>query len=184
MPIFLIIALIAFFGATVNAQSALPGDTLYPVKINVNENLRTAFSVGDAANARSRVVAAESRLAEAEKLRDQNKLTAAMRTILGAQLTDEVGNVRQYLAAMREAGQVQTAAAVEMELKDILREKIAILSDLNAQFNPENLDSFVSGRTIGQPVLMETTLPASTTIIEMSEPTVETSTTSGGSEGL
>src|SRR3989338_6897994 len=40
MPIVLIIALVFGGSASFAAEQALPGDTLYPVKVNVNEEVR------------------------------------------------------------------------------------------------------------------------------------------------
>jgi hypothetical protein len=174
MPFFTLIAAILFVGAAFNANAALPGDVLYPIKLNVNEKVRTLVSIGDSANARAHVQAAESRLGEAGKLEVQNKLTAPVRTILEARLSEEIGMVRQYIAKLQTEGNPQSAAAIETELKAKLSEKGATLKMLNPQFNPDNLDSFVTWRTV--------TVPASTTLIQISEPTIETSTTSG--EGI
>jgi hypothetical protein len=171
MPLFLLIAAILFVGATFNAAGALPGDALYPIKLNVNEKVRTWVSVGDVANAQSHMHAAENRLIETEKLLDQNRLTAAIRTILEARISEEVGAVRKYIGKLKTEGNPQSAAAIETEFKAKLTEKGAAIKMLNPQFNPDNLDSFVTWRTI--------TVPASTTLIQISEPTIETSTTSG-----
>src|SRR5262245_19259786 len=41
MPVFAVIAIIALLGGGTSfaAQGALPGDTLYPIKVNVNEKI-------------------------------------------------------------------------------------------------------------------------------------------------
>jgi len=76
MTILVIIALLVGGGTSVAAQSALPGDVLYPVKVNVNENVQGWFAVSSEAKATWNANRAENRLTEAEKLSAEGRLDA------------------------------------------------------------------------------------------------------------
>lgn len=58
-------------GVSYAATDALPGDALYPVKTEVNENVRGWLTVGDEAEAEYRGELAERRLAELEEIAEK-----------------------------------------------------------------------------------------------------------------
>ena len=72
------LALILFIGGTVSvqAESALPGDTLYPVKVGFNEKVLQVLAFSDDAKTKLNIQLAETRLQEAEKLAVQGNLTS------------------------------------------------------------------------------------------------------------
>lgn len=76
MPIAIILALVLSGSASYAAESSMPGDLFYPMKVSVNENVGSAlaFSLESKAAFESKI--AERRLAEAAKLASDNKLTA------------------------------------------------------------------------------------------------------------
>ncbi len=63
-------------GVASAAEGAIPGDVLYPVKINVNEKIKTALAKTPQAKAKLHVELVNERLKEAEKLSVEGKLTA------------------------------------------------------------------------------------------------------------
>lgn len=74
MPIAIFIALFVSVGTSFAAQGALPGDFLYPVKTEVNENIRSAFAIGVNAEARLQAELLAERLQEAETLYAEGRL--------------------------------------------------------------------------------------------------------------
>lgn len=71
----LIALLVGGGGTAAAAQSAIPGDMLYPVKIHVNENVRNAVTVGANAEAELQAELLKERVAEAEALASEGRLT-------------------------------------------------------------------------------------------------------------
>jgi hypothetical protein len=142
MPIFIMVAAIIVAGLTFGAHTAVPGDALYPIKQEVNENVRTWVAVGNAANARSRIGALQHRLREAEQLKDKNTLTGPVRSLLEVEVRTEVESIRGYTSQLLANGDTRAATIIELELKETLRKNTSILTELNPRFNPENLDSF------------------------------------------
>src|SRR3989344_7018632 len=63
-------------GASLAANSALPGDVLYPIKLNVNEKIEAALAFGAEADAKVEAKHAERRLEEAEELAVSGQIDA------------------------------------------------------------------------------------------------------------
>ena len=76
MTIVLIIALVLGGCTSFAAEGALPGDVLYPVKVSVNEEVRSFVAFSDEAQAQWDARRAERRLEEAEKLVAEGRLNA------------------------------------------------------------------------------------------------------------
>lgn len=76
-PVIAGILIAAFGGATIAyaAEQALPGDILYSVKINVNENARRLLAFSPEEDARVEITLADRRLAEVEELVIRGRLT-------------------------------------------------------------------------------------------------------------
>lgn len=70
----LLIIVVTGGGVASAAEGAIPGDVLYPVKIEVNEKIRTAFAKTPVAKYRLAVELVERRLEEAERLEDRGQL--------------------------------------------------------------------------------------------------------------
>ena len=77
MPALLALLLLIGGGVTLVAEQSIPGDFLYPVKINFNEEVRSLLAVTDQDEARWQTEAAERRLSEAETLTERGVLDEA-----------------------------------------------------------------------------------------------------------
>ncbi len=86
MPITLLIALIMGGSVSYAAEGALPGDTLYPIMIHVNENVRSALTVTSAGQAELEITLAERRLAEAKQLKAEGRLDMKTKAELRSQV--------------------------------------------------------------------------------------------------
>ncbi len=85
-------------GVSYAAQGSLPGDTLYPVKVHVNEGVEGAFQVGAKAEAEFARKELERRAAETEALAAQERLDVNAKATLTAQ-------TQAHLNAFAEAKQ-------------------------------------------------------------------------------
>ena len=74
MFIALLIALVVGGGTSFAAESALPGDALYPVKVSINEEVGSFLAFSEEAQARFDTRRAEKRLEEAEQLTIKGRL--------------------------------------------------------------------------------------------------------------
>lgn len=134
MPIVLIIALLLGGGATFAAEQSLPGDILYPVKINVNEGVRGLLAVSDDSEARLQADLAERRLEEAEKLASEGRLDDDVRARIEANFEDHAARVEARIEAMKDDSDGNTnAVAVGSQFEASLRAHEEILKRLSEE---------------------------------------------------
>jgi hypothetical protein len=124
-----IIALIVILGggASIAAESTVPGEMLYPVKINVNENVRAWVSLSDESKARLDAWRAQRRLSEASELAVENKLDADTRAQIETRLESNVDAFTKRVEEMRADDEVNDAAEVSSDFEATLRAKEAVL---------------------------------------------------------
>ncbi len=134
MPI-IIIALIALLGggASVAAEHALPGDVLYPVKVHVNEQVRSvlAFTVED--RAAWEAERAERRLEEAGELSVREKIAVDVRAQIEANFKAFADRVQERIKALEASGDVEAAANVASRFEIALNAHDRILERLAAR---------------------------------------------------
>lgn len=95
--IVLSIAMVMGGGVSYAAENSLPGDTLYPVKIHVNEEVRSALAVSTKKQAEVETVLAERRLEEAEQLAARGRLNATVEAALENKFRQHAENARGHI---------------------------------------------------------------------------------------
>lgn len=157
MPIVLLIALLLGGGAAAYADTSLPGDVLYPVKVNVNEEVRGWLAVSDDSEARLQVRLAERRLEEAEKLASEDRLNDDARAKIEANFEDHATRVNARIEAMEDDSRGSTnAVEVSSQFEASLKAHEEILNrlfekkegsdddDSNNDDSDENISSIVA----------------------------------------
>jgi len=79
VPVASLILLVAMGGTAGAAESALPGDLLYPIKVSVNEEVRVALATTPEKKAAVAIARAETRLAELETLEERGDIDTETR---------------------------------------------------------------------------------------------------------
>ncbi len=103
----------ALLGTTgVMAQIALPGDILYPVKINVNEKLQFLATRTPEAKAVLEATFATRRLEEAHVLLGANKLNVTESQALATQFETHTTNLEKQLVELRKQGFTKEASSI------------------------------------------------------------------------
>ena len=100
---------------TVAAESSLPGEFLYPVKVGMNEPIVAALTFSEEKRARFEARRANRRLEEAEALALNASLKPEMAAALQQRLKAHSVKLKRSLALMRERGQTDAADALDME---------------------------------------------------------------------
>ena len=87
-------------GGTVSyaAESALPGDVLYPVKISLNERAKVALARTEEAQAIIQTKLAEERLTEAEKLAIAGKFSEEKKALVEEKLSQHLDQAQAVMA--------------------------------------------------------------------------------------
>lgn len=133
MPIGLILAVLLAGGTSAAAQSSLPGDALYPVKISVNEKVQSFLAVGHEAQAAVEAHFASERLAEAEKLAADNRLDATVEAKLATEFEAHAERARSEAAELSHEGKAEAAVAVTTDLEGALGVHKSALVNLSAR---------------------------------------------------
>lgn len=136
MPVFAVIAVITLMvggGTSLAAESALPGDALYPIKVSVNEEVRGALTISDEAKARLAANLAERRLQEAATLAAEGKLTAEAQAEIESRFNAHVEKFEARANKLAAKGRANAAAELSSNLEASLKAHSQILGSFEAE---------------------------------------------------
>jgi hypothetical protein len=135
-----VLVMVAGVGTSYAAETALPGQPLYAVKINVDEPVERATVASSDSQAQWELTLANRRLEEAEKLAASGSLTPASAAIVETQLNTDTQDYDQSVAtdATSSSDAAQVADA-QSDLEAALSAHVAVLSAL-ASSTPEEQD--------------------------------------------
>ncbi len=131
-------------GTSFAASGAVPGDFLYPVKIEVNENFQSAFAISNEAEAKLQVKLAEERLKEAEELAARGELTAETSAKINANLKAHYDDASERSNRADGEGDYESSASVRASLEGAFRTHADILDGLNASVTGNNGISLIT----------------------------------------
>lgn len=120
-------------GTSFAAEGAVPGDLLYPIKTEVNENVKSAFAVSNESEAQLQAQLAEERLAEAEELAARGELDAAASTEIRDRLAAHLAATDKYSKRAEAAGGIGSSAIVRATLDGVLRGHANMLARIDAR---------------------------------------------------
>ena len=113
MPVLgIMIAVLVGGTTTFAAQNSLPGDTLYPIKISVNENVRAAFAIGADAEADLQTELLEERVNEAKRLAAENKLEGTLALSVQSNIAAQADKAGKANDAVDESEQKESDARI------------------------------------------------------------------------
>ena len=136
MTIALLIALLLGGGVSYAAEGTAPGDTLYPIKIHVTENVESALAVSAEAQAKLDAQFALRRLDEAEHLKTEAKLDAQTAAELRSNFDAHTARVETTLNAMKEKSP-EGSAQISLDFETALEGRIGTLSLLGIAVHSE-----------------------------------------------
>lgn len=113
------LGLVAVFGVGVAANTALPGDVLYPVKVNVNEELRSSAMISTEAQAKWDAERVRRRVQEMVTLSAEGKLDAEAKAEAEAEYEKCARHAKERAAELRAEGDTEAALEIETELQMI-----------------------------------------------------------------
>ena len=137
MAIFLIITVLVGGGVAVGAGNALPGDTLYPVKVGINEEVQGWLSVSEEAKANWEVERAQRRLEEAETLATDGSLDIEARENIEANFEAHADRVKERIEKFESNEDFHAAADLSSKFEISLKAHQKILNRLTAETKDE-----------------------------------------------
>jgi len=120
-------AVLVFVVVPVLAEDALPGDTLYPIKVRFNEELRGAMVSSPYQKVEWETERLERRLAEADLLADSGRLTPDAEADVAEAIKQHSDAAREGIASIR-ATDNDEAALAEISLTSTLEVSAEILT--------------------------------------------------------
>ncbi len=130
MPIILIAALMIGGGVSLAAENALPGDALYSMKLNVNEEVMTFFAFSGEAKAKAEVKKAERRLEEAVQLALESRLDAQASASVEANFEKSAQKAEERIERLEGKGNAKAALEVSSDLEAALKAHSQIFGQL------------------------------------------------------
>lgn len=123
--------LISLGGISMAAENAVPGDRLYPVKINFNEEFMKLTALSPLSEAENQSEIASRRIAELETLAARGTLDGAVSEQLTDAISEHTRLAREQIASISAEGSTGSAASLETELLSTLNTHSDILQDLS-----------------------------------------------------
>lgn len=118
------------FGVTLAADSALPGDLLYGVKVNINEEIKSVLRFSPASRIAWKKERVERRLMEASHLAAQGRLDEESAEKLSRLFVEQSGEMIEEVRAIVGAGNSLLAAEASGEFEESLDTHEAVLARL------------------------------------------------------
>lgn len=134
MPIFaiLIIMTLAGGGVSMAAEGTLPGDLLYPVKVNINEEVRASLTFSEEASANWEARRAGRRLEEAQKLAAKGEVNEEVRTKLEERFGAHADRVEARIEKIQARGDINAAVDIASNFETSLKAHERILAEIEA----------------------------------------------------
>lgn len=119
-------------GTSYAAASALPGDTLYSFKININEQLQSLAASTPEAKALVGITHTSNRLKEAEVLSKNGKLTPQTEEIIKTNITKHAETIKENIAVLTSENATATVKEVISDLKASIETHEAVLATISS----------------------------------------------------
>lgn len=134
VKIAVLIAIIVIVGGGVSyiASKAVPESWLYPLKVKVNENVKSAFAFSNKAEAKLQAQLVTERLKEAEELALRGKLNAIVSNDIQNRLRVHYEKAQKLSAEAQNKGKYEVSAVVRASLEASFLTYAKSLADLNS----------------------------------------------------
>ena len=131
----LALLLLATGGTSLAAETALPGDLLYPVKISLNEQVRSFTAITPEAKAKFALEVTDRRLKEVALLSSRGLLNAETSSIIQSQLLKQAGQIKNQVASLVSTKNIRAAQEISLNFESSLRAHELILEKISNQNN-------------------------------------------------
>lgn len=129
----LAVLLLATGGTSLAAENALPGDLLYPVKIGLNEQVRSFTAITPEAKAKFALEITDRRLKEVALLSSKGLLNAETSSIIQGELLKQAGQIKNQVASLVSTKDIRAAQEISLNFESSLRAHELILEKISGQ---------------------------------------------------
>ncbi len=131
MPAFAILLVVSGAGTSYYAQSSLPGDTLYSVKTDFNENIESLLATSPEAKAQVELRQVSERLDEAEVLRITGNLTEVKSQVIQNNVSKKIDSINKKVEESKKKGKEDVAVKTSTELEDEVEEHYGVFVSIS-----------------------------------------------------
>lgn len=128
-------------GTLFAAESSIPGDVLYPIKVNVTETVRAKLTTDAEARANWEIERAQRRAVEAQELTAHGELNVEARARVEEQIDAHLETAHTVAEQLEAKGNTNASERVESNIEQYLEAKTTVLEnlgiDLDAQAESE-----------------------------------------------
>lgn len=117
-------------GTSIAAKYSLPGDTLYPVKINLTEKLETLTAITPEEKALVQAKHLDNRLGEAETLSIQNKLENGVQEKVKLQISQNLEDAVAHAEILKNKGEKENAKKIKISLEKSLQKHKDVVGEI------------------------------------------------------
>ncbi len=114
-------------GVTFASQASVPGDFLYPFKVNVYEPVVSKLATSDTSQAAWEARRAQNRLKEATKLAADSKLTVEAAADLRVQFQQHLEKAQRNIDTLEAKGNAEVATSIQTSLNTYLESNSSIV---------------------------------------------------------
>lgn len=135
LPVIATAAVLVFTasGVAMAAESSLPGDSLYAIKVNLTEPLRSALTFSPVAKAAWESERIERRLDEFESLSRSGKLTLEKQAKLQTRINASTAAIELQISAFAQRGDDSAAADISANIEGAFEAHEQALKNLEAE---------------------------------------------------
>lgn len=133
------------FGTSQMADSSLPGDALYGVKVHVNEPMKHAFAFSAESDAKVSAEILNRRAEEARALQSEGRLDAEAKAELSSSIESEMQAWNMYGKNMEDKGDAQAVATARAAFTSDWQTNSEIYNMLNIKLNTSATGSTNNG---------------------------------------
>ena len=136
----IVLMLLVGGGTTFAAEGAVPGDFLYPVKVEVNENIKSAFAISADAEAELQADLLAERVSEVETLKARGDISDEQSLAIAVRVKAQISEAEEAFAASTAivAGATRAQARVSLEQYNALfASESTLLVDIDSMFSTD-----------------------------------------------
>ncbi|MSU54870.1 MAG: hypothetical protein EXS48_03525 [Candidatus Staskawiczbacteria bacterium] len=148
-PVVALAGMLLFLGlggiASVQADSSLPGDFLYPIKIGFNEKIQEVLAFSDQAKLKLNIDLTEIRLKEAAELVVKNKMDDKLEAKVRNNFKIRADKASKYIDKInKKAMKIDELKTTTTNFEASLRAQSSIINDLKKRPNNKVTNEFIS----------------------------------------
>ena len=158
----ILIVCIAGTSVSYAAESAMPGDLLYPVKMHVNEPIEMSMARTPETRAKVAAKHAETRLHEAEMLAQNSSLGMETQKMLAEEIQRNIEAVQREVVTLIETEDVTAAGSIGVSLEATIGAHTKLLARLVSEHHGNESDDLMKALHASRMSMEETAIVANT----------------------